>query len=174
MPRALIMTLAIMAASATAALGQDAQKGKIVFHRCLPCHSIGSDAESTIGPELNGLEGRPAGTAPNYDYRDSGANKNSGIVWTEATFNEYMKDPQATIPGTKMIFPGVRNQQDVNDLWAYVKQFNADGTKKNSKSAKGGPASDQSSCVRLVSAAQRPHPTALPAVVWSGCMPASQ
>ncbi|HEY2532415.1 MAG TPA: c-type cytochrome [Xanthobacteraceae bacterium] len=130
MPRALIMTLAMIAASATAALAQDAQKGEIVFHRCLPCHSIGPDAENTIGPELNGLDGRPAGTAPNFNYRDSGANKNSGIVWNEATFKQYMRGPQAMIPGTKMIFPGIQNQREINDLWAYVKQFNADGSIK--------------------------------------------
>jgi cytochrome c len=128
MPRALITTLAMIAASATAALAQDARKGEIVFHRCLPCHSIGPGAENTIGPELNGLDGRPAGTAPNFDYRDSGVNKKSGIVWNEATFNQYVKDPQATIPGTKMVFPGIKDQRQVNDLWAYVKQFNADGS----------------------------------------------
>jgi cytochrome c len=128
MPRAFIMVLAMIAASATAALAQDARKGEIVFHRCLPCHSIGPGAENTIGPELNGLDGRAAGTAPNFDYRDSDANKKSGIVWNEATFKQYMRDPQGTIPGTKMIFPGVQNLQEAEDLWAYVKQFNTDGS----------------------------------------------
>ncbi|HEY2530716.1 MAG TPA: c-type cytochrome [Xanthobacteraceae bacterium] len=128
MPRALIMTLAMIAASATAALAQDAQKGELVFHRCLPCHSIGPDAENKIGPELNGLDGRTAGTAANFNYSD--ANEKSGIVWNEATFKQYMKGPQAMIPGTKMIFPGVQDPQQVNDLWAYIKQFNADGSIK--------------------------------------------
>jgi cytochrome c len=95
------MTLAMIVASATAALAQDALKGEIVFHRCLPCHSIGPDAESDIGPELNGLDGRPAGTAPNFNYRDSGANKNSGIVWNESTFKQYIKNPKPRFLGQK-------------------------------------------------------------------------
>ena len=58
-------------------------------------------------------------------------NKNSGIVWNEANFKKYIQNPQGVIPGTKMIFPGVKNEQQVNDLWAYLSQFTADGgTKK--------------------------------------------
>ena len=81
-----------------------------------------------IGPELNGLDGRKAGTVPGFNYSD--ANKNSGIGWDEATFKEYIKDPGAKIPGTKMTFPGIKNQQENNDLWAYLKQFDADGNIK--------------------------------------------
>jgi cytochrome c553 len=73
-------------------------------------------------------DGRKAGTVPDYDYSD--ANKNSGIVWDEATFREYVKDPRAKIPGTKMTFPGIKNEQEINDLWAYLKQFDADGNIK--------------------------------------------
>ena len=87
-----------------------------------------SGAQNKIGPELNGLDGRKAGSVPNYSYSD--ANKNSGIVWGEQTFKEYIKDPRAKIPGTKMIFPGVKNEQQANDLWAYIKQFDESGTKK--------------------------------------------
>jgi cytochrome c len=103
-------------------------KGEQAFHKCLPCHSIGEDAENKIGPVLNGLDGRHSGTAPGYEYSD--ANKNSGIVWNEAKFKEYIKDPKALIPGTKMMFAGIKNDQEINDLWAYVSQFNADGSKK--------------------------------------------
>ena len=69
-----------------------------------------------------------AGTVPGFNYSD--ANKNSGIVWDEATFREYIKDPRAKIPGTKMTFPGIKNDQEINDLWAYLKQFDADGNIK--------------------------------------------
>ena len=65
---------------------------------------------------------------PAISYSD--ANKNSGIVWSEATFKEYIKDPRAKIPGTKMIFPGIKNEKEAGDLWAYLKQFGADGKKK--------------------------------------------
>jgi cytochrome c len=123
-----IVAAALVVASASAALAQDAEKGKQVFNMCLPCHSIGPGAENKIGPDLNGIDGRHSGTAADYEYSD--ANKNSGIVWTEANFKKYINDPQAMVPGTKMIFAGIKNQQEVNDLWAYVSQFDADGNIK--------------------------------------------
>jgi cytochrome c len=129
--RLMTMTaIAVMsiAATATIAAAQDVAAGQHSFNKCLPCHAIGPDAENKIGPELNGLDGRHSGTAPNYSYSD--ANKNSGIVWGEATFKEYIKDPAAMIPGTKMTFLGIKNDQEVSDLWAYVKQFDADGNTK--------------------------------------------
>ena len=70
---------------------------------------IGEGAKNKVGPELNGLDGRQSGTAAGYSYSD--ANKNSGITWNEATFKEYIKDPRAKIPGTKMIFPGIKNEK---------------------------------------------------------------
>ena len=85
-------------------------------------------AKNKVGPELNGLDGRHSGTAPAYNYSD--ANKNSGIAWDEATFKEYIKDPRAKIPGTKMIFPGIKNETEIGNLWAYLKQFGPDGKKK--------------------------------------------
>jgi cytochrome c len=111
-----------------AARAQDAAAGEQVFRKCLPCHAVGPGAKNKVGPELNGLDGRHSGSAP--DYRYSAANKNSGITWKEATFKEYIKDPRGKIPGTKMIFAGIKNEKDVADLWAYLKQFGPDGKKK--------------------------------------------
>ena len=128
MMRLMIVTGALLVASASAAPAQDVDKGEKVFNRCLPCHSIGDDAQNKIGPELNGLDGRHSGTVENFSYSD--ANKNSGIVWDEANFKEYIKDPRAKVPGTKMIFAGIKNEQEVNDLWAYVRQFDKDGNIK--------------------------------------------
>ena len=124
----LIEAAALIAASTGVGLAQDLEKGANVFKQCLVCHSIGEGAKNKIGPELNGLDGRQSGSAPGYSYSD--ANKNSGIVWNEATFKEYIKDPRAKIPGTKMIFPGVKNEQQIDDLWAYIKQFDAGGNIK--------------------------------------------
>jgi cytochrome c len=121
----LIAVAALIAASTGVGLAQDLEKGANVFKQCLVCHSIGEGAKNKIGPELNGLDGRQSGGAPGYSYSDS--NKNSGIVWNETTFKEYIKDPRAKIPGTKMIFPGVKSEQQVDDLWAYIKQFDASG-----------------------------------------------
>jgi cytochrome c len=124
----LIAAAALIATSTAVSLAQDVKKGAIVFKQCQACHSIGPGAKNKIGPELNGLDGRTAGIVPNFNYSD--ANRNSGVVWNEANFKEYVKYPRAKVPGTKMIFPGLKNEQEVNDLWAYVKQFDASGNIK--------------------------------------------
>lgn len=113
---------------ATAALAQDAAAGKTSFNKCLPCHVIGEGAKNKVGPELNGLDGRKSGTAEGYNYSD--ANKNSGITWNEAQFKEYIKDPKAKVPGTKMTFAGIKNENEINNLWAYVSSFDKDGKQK--------------------------------------------
>ncbi|WP_407177063.1 cytochrome c-550 CycA [Bradyrhizobium sp. STM 3562] len=116
------------AATASAALAQDAAAGKTSFNKCLPCHSIGEGAKNKVGPELNGLDGRKTGTAPDYNYSD--ANKNSGITWSKETFLEYIKDPKAKIPGTKMTFAGIKNEKEAENLWAYLSSFDKDGKQK--------------------------------------------
>ncbi len=126
--KALVIAAAFLAASAGTVLAQDVEKGQRSFNKCLPCHSIGPGAQNKIGPVLNGLDGRKSGSVPNFSYSD--ANKNSGIVWNEEKFKQYIKAPQAMIPGTKMIFAGISNPQEINDLWAYLKQFEADGNIK--------------------------------------------
>jgi cytochrome c len=114
--------------TATAALAQDVAAGKTSFNKCMACHSIGEGAKNKVGPELNGLDGRKSGTAPDYSYSD--ANKNSGITWNEAQFQEYIKDPKAKVPGTKMAFAGIKNDKEVNDLWAFISQYDKDGKTK--------------------------------------------
>jgi len=123
-----VLTAVLIAAVSVPAMAQDAQKGKTVFNVCLACHTIGPGAQNKIGPELNGLDGRKAGTVSNFDYSD--ANKSSGIVWNEETFEDYIKNPAAKVPGTKMIFPGIKNEQQEKDLWAYISQFDSDGNSK--------------------------------------------
>src|SRR3954469_1927202 len=130
MNRLSLSALVVIAASslASAALAQDAAAGKASFNKCLPCHSIGEGAKNKVGPELNGLDGRKSGTAPDYNYSD--ANKNSGITWNEAEFKVYIKDPKAKIPGTKMAFAGIKNENEINNLWAFISQFDKDGKTK--------------------------------------------
>ncbi|CUT11996.1 Cytochrome c2 [Bradyrhizobium sp.] len=102
------LTILTAIATAPAAMAQDAAAGKSSFNKCLACHAIGEGAKNKVGPELNGLDGRKSGTAPDYNYSD--ANKNSGITWNEAQFKEYIKDPKAKIPGTKMHSPASRTK----------------------------------------------------------------
>jgi cytochrome c len=116
------------AAASSAALAQDVAAGKTSFNKCLACHAIGEGAKNKVGPELNGLNGRKSGTAEGYSYTD--ANTNSGITWDEATFKEYIKDPKAKIPGTKMVFAGIKNEQEASDLWAFLAQYDKDGKVK--------------------------------------------
>ncbi len=126
--KSILAAAVVLTAMAQAAQAQDVAAGEQSFKKCLPCHAIGEGAKNKVGPELNGLDGRHSGSAPAYSYSD--ANKNSGIVWSEATFKDYIKDPRAKIPGTKMIFPGIKNEKEAGDLWAYLKQFGPDGKKK--------------------------------------------
>ncbi len=130
MKKPTLSALVILAASAaaSAALAQDVAAGKTSFNKCLACHAIGEGAKNKVGPELNGLDGRKSGTAPGYSYSD--ANKNSGITWNEAEFKEYIKDPKAKIPGTKMTFVGIKDEKEINDLWAFISQYDKDGKTK--------------------------------------------
>jgi cytochrome c len=124
----LVIAAAVLVASTGVSFAQDVGAGETSFKKCMPCHDIGDDAKNKVGPELNGLDGRKSGSAADFNYSD--ANKNSGITWSEATFKDYIKDPRAKIQGTKMIFPGIKNEKEADNLWAYLSQFKADGSKK--------------------------------------------
>lgn len=129
--RVAMTALALLAIGATTQAARaegDPEKGAVVFKKCMACHRVGPDARNLVGPVLNGLEGRTAGTVDGYNY--SPANKKSGIVWNKETFSNYIKDPRRAIPGTKMFFPGIKKEEEIEDLWAYLAQFKADGSKK--------------------------------------------
>jgi cytochrome c len=120
------MKLAVLAAlSMAAGLGQsyaqDATAGEKVFVQCKACHQAGDKAKNGVGPALNGLFGRKAGSVEGFIY--SNGNKDSGVTWDEVTFAEYIKDPKAKIPGTKMVFAGIKDEQKIKDLIAYLHTF---------------------------------------------------
>jgi cytochrome c len=117
----------VVAGSAGAAGAQDAALGEKVFLKCKACHQVGEGAKNAVGPTLNGIVGRPAGTYPGYAYSD--ANKGSGLTWDAATLKDYLKNPRAKIPGTKMIFPGLPKDEDIDNVIVYLKQFGDDGKK---------------------------------------------
>jgi cytochrome c len=125
-----LSTLIVIASAAAspAALAQDVAAGKTSFNKCMACHAVGEGAKNKVGPVLNGLSGRKSGTVEGYSYTE--ANKNSGISWDEATFKDYIKDPKAKIPGTKMVFAGIKNEQEAGDLWAFLAQYDKDGKTK--------------------------------------------
>lgn len=128
------LTVALMLAGVQAAAAQDAsgagdpvagaQKAKI----CKTCHQFGEGAKNAIGPVLNGVVDRKAGTYPDYNYSD--ANKNSGITWDDATLKVYLKDPKAKVPGTKMTFAGFSKQSDIDNVVAFLNTLGPDGKPK--------------------------------------------
>ncbi|MGX1740363.1 c-type cytochrome [Bosea sp. NPDC055353] len=122
-PAALLIALSF----SQSANAQDAAAGERSFNKCRACHQVGETAKNGVGPELNGLFGRHTGAVEGYSY--SAANKGANITWDEATFAAYIKDPRAKIPGTKMVFAGIKNEKEVVDLTAFLKQFGRDGKK---------------------------------------------
>ncbi len=105
---------------------QDPESGKKVFEQqCSACHEIGPGAKNKVGPDLNGVIGRKAGTEASYDYSE--AMKKAGWVWNESIFKEYITDPKKKLPGVKMLFPGIKDELNRDDLYAYVSQFGPDG-----------------------------------------------
>jgi cytochrome c len=127
MTKRLLIAFAALGAATVAAPAQDLAAGATSFKKCVSCHDLGETAKNKVGPLLNGLEGRKSGTIVGYNYSD--ANKNSGITWNEATFLEYIKDPKAKIPNTKMVFAGIKNETEAKNLWAHLRQYAADGKK---------------------------------------------
>lgn len=127
--RAWVLVAMLLTASTGVSLAQDLAAGEASFRKwCLPCHDAGEGAKIKLGPPLNGLDGRTAGTMPGFNYSD--ANKTSGITWNDDSFHEYIKNPMQRMPGTRMAFAGVKDDTEAKNLWAYLKQFDAEGKKK--------------------------------------------
>lgn len=122
-----MVAIALGCAVSGQAVAQDAAAGEKAFAICRACHQIGPTAKNFIGPVLNGVVGRPAGTYPGFSY--SAANKDSGLTWNEEALQKYLADPQGVIKGTKMIFPGIKDPAKVNDVIAFLKSYQADGTR---------------------------------------------
>jgi cytochrome c len=126
--RSVLLALGAGIVAVVPGYAQDAASGEKIFVQCKACHQIGENAKNAVGPVLNGLFGRKAGMIEGYNY--SAANKNSGITWDEATFREYIKDPKAKIPGTKMTFPGLKDPKQIDDIIAFLQQFDSTGKRK--------------------------------------------
>ena len=122
-----MIAVALVGAISGRAVAQDVAAGEKAFVVCRACHQIGPTAKNLVGPVLNGVVGRPAGTFPGFNY--SPANKDSGLTWDEATLQKYLANPQEVVKGTKMIFPGIKDPAKVNDVIAYLKTYKADGSR---------------------------------------------
>src|SRR5215213_9694508 len=112
--RSLLLGIAFLCFAPGQVQAQDAAAGEKVFAQCRACHQVGETAKNGIGPHLNGMFGRQAGSVEGYAY--SPALKNSGLIWDEATFTDYSRDPKAKVPGTKMVYAGLKDEQRMKDL----------------------------------------------------------
>ena len=126
-PETLDAALALAASPSGSSAAGDAAAGEVKYKACRICHQIGENARNFVGPVLNGVVGRKAGSVPGYNYSD--ANKNSALIWDEGNLAKYLKTPRAVVPGTRMAFPGMSNEDDIADVIAYLKQFGPDGKK---------------------------------------------
>jgi cytochrome c len=100
---------------------QDAEQGAKVFKKCITCHTV-DDATNKVGPTLKGIVGRKAASVEGFKYSDAMLAKAAeGVIWDEATLTAYLPDPKKFVPRTKMVFPGLKNPEDVANLIAYLK-----------------------------------------------------
>jgi len=113
---AFFASVGIAAATAAHADG-DAEAGKKVFNKCKACHVLDKE-QNRVGPHLVGIFGRTAGSVDGFNYSDAMAN--SGIVWDAETIGAYVADPKGYIPNNKMAFPGLKKEEDIADLIAYL------------------------------------------------------
>jgi cytochrome c len=131
MLKAAVRTLAVVGlafASTSAAVADgDIAKGEKVFKKCQTCHAVGPAATNRVGPILNGIVGKSAGKVAKYTY--SPAMKSSGLTWDKATLKKYLKDPKALVPGTKMVFVGLKKDDELENVIAYLASFKSDGSR---------------------------------------------
>jgi cytochrome c len=118
-----IVTLCLATGSAIAQ-ETAVEAGAFVYRRCLPCHQVGEGAANTMGPVLNDVLGRQAGTYPNFTYSqaitDAGQN---GLIWTTETLSQFIASPKKVLPGNKMAFIGVRDDEDRSNIVAYLRSL---------------------------------------------------
>jgi cytochrome c2 len=118
-----LLAVTVLALAATPVLAQDdlAAQGEKVFKRCAACHQIGPDAKNRVGPSLEGVIGRTAGTAEGFTYSDAMAEAGQGgLVWTDETLHAYLENPREMVKGTKMAFAGLKKPEDRDAVIAYI------------------------------------------------------
>jgi cytochrome c len=119
-PNPAVLSLVVLSGLAIAPTAKAQDAGEGIFKRyCAVCHTVEA-GKNKIGPSLAGIMGRKAGTAPGYSYTD--ANKNSGVTWDEQNLDTYLTDPKKFIPGTKMLFVGLKSADDRKAIIAYLAQ----------------------------------------------------
>lgn len=108
---------------ATAHAEGDPGQGERVFTRCVACHSL-EPGQNRVGPSLHAIMDNPSASVEGFNY--SAAMQAADLVWDDETMHEYLRNPRATVPGTTMAFAGLRDEQQVADLIAFLRQMEDD------------------------------------------------
>lgn len=117
----IVLATPLLLASALPAAAQDAEAGRRVFNQCRACHTIDAGGRNGVGPNLHGILGKKAGQAEGFRYSASLKEKaEGGLTWDEATLRAYITNPKAVIPAGSMSYAGLKNEQQMNDLVAYL------------------------------------------------------
>ena len=116
---AVLSVAAVMVTASVMAEGAEARGERLFNQQCKACHTLDKGGHNLVGPNLHGLFGRKAGSA---DYQYSEAMKKSGIVWDETTLTEYLKEPKGKVPGTKMVYIGLKQEAQQQDMIAFLKK----------------------------------------------------
>jgi cytochrome c len=120
---AMLSTLALAVAAPGIAAAQDAAAGQRVFNQCRACHTVEQGGRNGVGPNLHGVIGRKAGSIEGFRYSPAmRAKAEGGLTWDEATLRAYIANPKEVVPAGSMSFVGLRNEQQLNDLMAYLRQ----------------------------------------------------
>ena len=130
--RGCLAALALFAAAPLAFGAADAQEdlvatGEKVFRKCQACHAVGEGAANKVGPQLNALFGRKPGSLPDYKYSEAMIAFGQDKVWDEATLTPYLQNPRGVVKGTKMVFPGLKKDEELQAVLAYLATFDPEG-----------------------------------------------
>ena len=118
----IVFSLLLILQGTTAYAEDSISAGKVAFRLCVQCHQVGPTARNGFAPQLNNIIGRPAAAS---DYKYSKAMRQSGIVWTKDKLRAFLHDPDKIVPGTKMSFWGIGDEQKITDLLTYLSTFSA-------------------------------------------------
>ena len=119
---ALALVMTVSGAALADDDGGDIAKGKKIFARCKACHTVEEGGPDRIGPNRHGVFGRTAGTKEGFKFSDAMTQHGQdGLVWSEETLDTYLEKPAAMVPGTQMAFPGLKKEDDREDVIAYLK-----------------------------------------------------
>ncbi|MGE0847998.1 MAG: cytochrome c family protein [Hyphomicrobiaceae bacterium] len=119
-----ILSVALFGFAGTVQAQGDPEEGENVFKKCRTCHDVGDSAKNKVGPALNNIVGRKAASVKGFAYStDMKALGSNGFVWSEENLSKYLENVKSVVANGKMVFPGLKDEQDRKDLIAYLKKF---------------------------------------------------